>query len=46
MGGQIPGGYGAKFLADLVVCYGFQGAVQIWRREEVHYMLIEILVLK
>lgn len=35
IGGQIPGGYGAKFLHDVVICYGFQGAIQIWRLEEV-----------
>ncbi|ODN06022.1 putative elongator complex protein 2 [Orchesella cincta] len=34
MGGQIPGGYGAKFLNDTVVSYGFQGGIQIWRLEE------------
>lgn len=34
IGGQIPGGYGAKLLNRTVVCYGFQGAIQIWKHEE------------
>lgn len=34
MGGQIPGGYGAKLLNNMVVSYGFQGGIQIWLEED------------
>lgn len=34
MGGQLPGGFGAKFDDKIVVSWGFQGAIQIWSKSD------------
>ena len=35
IGGQIPGGFGAKFNLDYVAVCGYQGAIQIWKHVQV-----------
>ena len=35
MGGEIPGGFGAKINDAMICSWGFQGAVQMWIKENV-----------